>query len=235
MDDGRPLWRSPSVVGALGALVVVVVGDAVLRSLGGTPSNFSLFLGRLHPLAVHLPIGIVLLVGAAEAATLSPRLRPRVDPAIALALPILVLATVGAFLLGHLLGRAGDFAPKALTVHRRLELVAAIGICLCPVAWAYQERAGTANARWGYRGLLGITLSVLSLGAHFGGTLTRGDSYLRRYAPGPLKFLLGGSERAPAASASARPKATEPRLYADVIQPILEARCTSCHGVEKVK
>ena len=68
---------------------MVVVADVVLRHLGGTPSDFSLFLGRMHPLAVHLPIGIVLLVGAAEAVTLSARLRPRLDPAIALALPVL--------------------------------------------------------------------------------------------------------------------------------------------------
>ena len=204
MDDGRPLWRSLGVVSSLGALTVVVLADVVLRSLGGTPSDFSLFLGRLHPLAVHLPIGIVLLVGAAEAATLSPRLHPRVDPAIALALPVLVAATVGAFVFGHLLARAGDFAPKALLSHRLAELFAAIGICLCPVAWAYQARAETERARWAYRGMLGLTIAVLSLGAHFGGTLTRGESYLGRYAPGPLKGLLGGGgEPKPASSASA--------------------------------
>src|SRR5689334_21138803 len=200
MNVDRPLWRSPYVSAGIGAAILVVVADVVLRHLGGTPSDFSLFLGRMHPLAVHLPIGIVLLVGAAEAATLSARLRPRLDPAIALALPVLVVATVGAFVLGHLLGRAGDFAQKALTVHRRFELFAAIGICLCPVVWAYQERRGTERARAAYRAVLGVTLGVLSLGAHFGGTLTRGETYLGRYAPGPLKALLGGGEPAPAAS-----------------------------------
>jgi mono/diheme cytochrome c family protein len=236
MNDDRPFWRSGNVLLALGALVVVVVSDAVLRHLGGKAADFTLFLGRFHPLVVHLPIGFVLLVGAAEVATLSPRLRSRLDPAIALALPLLVLATAGAFLLGHLLARSGDFAPSALSVHRRFELFAAVGICLCPLAWEYQEHAASARARWMYRGLLGVALGVLSIGAHFGGTLTRGDSYLTRYAPEPFKKFFGGAP-APRASASTNVKgpAREPRLFADVIQPILTARCVSCHGEEKTK
>src|SRR6185369_13528875 len=95
MDGDRPFWRSGSVLLSLGVLVVVVALDVVLRHLGGTPAPFSLFLGRFHPLAVHLPIGVVLLVGAAEAATLSPRFRGRLDPAIGLALVPLVVVTAG--------------------------------------------------------------------------------------------------------------------------------------------
>lgn len=236
MKDDRPFWRAGSVLLALAALVVVVVADAVLRHLGGKPADFTLFVGRFHPLVVHLPIGFVLLVAAAEAATLSPRLRARIDPTVTLALPLLVVATAGAFLLGHLLARSGDFAPGALNIHRRFELFAAVGICLCPLAWEFQERSGSSRARWLYRGLLGVALGVLSIGAHFGGTLTRGDTYLTRYAPEPFKKLLGGASR-PAASASSavQEPAHEPTLYADVIQPILNERCVPCHGQEKVK
>jgi uncharacterized membrane protein len=236
MNDDRPFWRSGSVLLASGSLVVVVVADAVLRHTGGKVADFTLFLGRFHPLLVHLPIGFVLLVAAAEAASLSPRLRARLDPSVTLALPLLVLATATAFLLGHLLARAGDFAPGALNVHRRFELFASVGVCLCPLAWEYKERSESGRARWLYRGLLGVTLGVLSIGAHFGGSLTRGDAYLTRYAPEPFKKLLGGAAAA-AASAPAAPKepAREPRLYADVIQPLLDERCVSCHGQEKVK
>jgi mono/diheme cytochrome c family protein len=236
MNDDRPFWRSWSVLVSLVALVIVVIADAVLRHTGGKAADFTLFVGRFHPLVVHLPIGFVLLVGAAEAATLSPRLRPRVEPTIALVLPLLVAATVTAFLLGQLLARSGDFAPGALGLHRRLELFASVGICLFPLAWAYQEKASSERARWIYRGLLGCALGSLSIGAHFGGTLTRGDTYLTRYAPGPFKRLLGAAP-APLASASAAVKAKplEPRLFADVIEPILDERCVQCHGEEKVK
>jgi mono/diheme cytochrome c family protein len=236
MDGGRPFWRSGGVVVALGLLPLLVVTDVVVRHTGGGAADFTLFLGRFHPLAVHLPIGIVLLVGAAEAATLSPRLRPRVDPAIALALPLLVLATATAFVLGQLLSRSGDFPPRALGVHRRAELFAAVGICLLPLLWAYQADRGTPRARWAYRGLLGLALTVLAVGAHFGGTLTRGDTYLTRYAPGPLRGLLGaGMTHAPAASASAAGRVQEPRLFSDVLQPVFKERCVQCHGPDKVK
>src|SRR6187399_1967504 len=167
MDGDRPFWRSGSVLASLGVLVVVVVTDVVLRHLGGTPANFTLFLGRFHPLAVHLPIGVVLLVGAAEVATLSPRLRPRLDPAIGLALVPLVVVTAGTFLLGHLLARSGDFAPRVLTIHRRAELFASVGICFLPLGWAYQQSRATTRARGAYRALLGLTLFNLSAGAHF--------------------------------------------------------------------
>jgi uncharacterized membrane protein len=236
MHDDRPFWRSGSVLLGLVALVGIVVTDALLRHMGGKAADFTLFIGRFHPLLVHLPIGFVLLVATAEAATLFPRFRARVDPAVGLALPLLVLATAAAFLLGHLLARSGDFAPGALNVHRRFELFATVGICLCPLAWEFQSHAASERARWCYRGLLGIALGVLSIGAHFGGTLTRGDTYLTRYAPEPLKKLLGGAPSvAASASASAKVPAREPRLFGDVIQPILSARCVSCHGEEKVK
>ncbi|HEX5098871.1 MAG TPA: c-type cytochrome domain-containing protein, partial [Polyangiaceae bacterium] len=235
MDGDRPFWRSGSVLASLGVLVVVVVTDVVMRHRGGTPADFTLFVGRFHPLAVHLPIGVVLLVGAAEVATLSPRFRARLDPAVGLALVPLVLLTAGTFLLGHLLARSGDFAPRALTIHRRAELFACVGICLLPLGWAYQERRATTRARTAYRVLLGVTLFNLSAGAHFGGTLTHGDTYLTHYAPSPLRGLLGASAPKSVPSASSSAKAAEPHLFADVLGPLLFERCAPCHGTEKVK
>ena len=76
------------------------------------------------------------------------------------------------------------------------------------------------------------------MGAHFGGTVTHGDSYLTEYAPGPLKLLLGGSDapRAPASSASApTPKSSEPLVFEDVVRPLLAKYCVECHGPKKQK
>ena len=235
---GEHRWfRSPTVVFAGAALVVVVVAELIFVRGLGTPSNFSLFLGRFHPLVVHLPIGVLVLVGLAEAATFSPRFRSRVDPALGLALPVLVLVTVTAFVLGHFLGRSGGFAAHALTLHRRFELVATMGVCISLALYARQSATQTAAARNAYRGALFATLTLLSVGAHFGGTVTHGDSYLTEYAPGPFKSLLGGSdEAAPASSASApKPKSSEPLVFEDVVRPILGKYCVDCHGSKKQK
>ena len=236
---GEPRWfRSPPAIFALGALAFVVLAELVLgRGGGGTPSDFSLFLGRFHPLVVHLPIGVLVLVGLAEAATFVPRFRPRIDPALGLGLPFVVLVTVTAFVLGHLLGRAGGYAAHALMLHRRLEFLAAVGVCISAALFVRQAAEESNAARTAYRAALGLTLALLSVGAHFGGTVTHGDSYLTEYAPGPMKALLGGSNAAPRASGSAAPraKAAEPLIFADVVQPILEKYCVDCHGPKKQK
>src|SRR5688572_1024548 len=105
----RAFWKSPPVVASLVALGAVLLFELAMARGGGEPGQAVLFLGRFHPLVVHLPIGIWVLVALAEGASLFPRLRPRVDPALSLALPVLLLSTVTAFALGHFLGKAGGF------------------------------------------------------------------------------------------------------------------------------
>jgi MYXO-CTERM domain-containing protein len=231
-------WRSPLALAGAACSLLVIVLDAVLRSLPGPAAGATLFLGRFHPLAVHLPIGVILLVAAAEVASFFPRYRARVDGGITLTLPVLLASALGAFLLGHLLARAGGFPARSLALHRRMELFAVVGVGATAVAWAYQSARATKSARNVYRGVFGLTLAVLSGGAHFGGTLTRGDNYLSKHAPAFLAPLLGGVESrakpAPAGSASAVPHG-EPLVFADVVLPILKERCVECHGEEQAK
>ncbi len=236
MSPDRPWWRNPLALAAAGAVLILLVAELALGSASGAPSSGTLFLGRFHPLVVHLPIGIFVLVALGELATLSPRQRARIDPVIGLALPVLVASAVASFVLGHFLARSGDFPPQALAWHRRLALVSSLGSALSLVAWVRQSHAPSALSRLAYRSSLFGSLAVLSLGAHFGGTMTRGDTYLSKYAPELLKPLLGGAEPPKvAASAPKREPVSEPRLFEQAVLPILEARCVECHGPEKVK
>src|SRR5689334_982033 len=85
---------------------------------------------------------------------------------------------------------------------------------------------------------MGASLDLLSPRAHCDGTMTRGEAYLSKFAPGPLKPLLGEPEAKkapPKAAASAAPAGAEPLLYKDVIQPIVTEFCVDCHGSEKQK
>jgi uncharacterized membrane protein len=224
-------WLGPVVVVAIAMLAEVTLGRV------GHPPDFALFFGRFHPLVVHLPIGFFLLVGMGEAATLLPKLRDRVEPALGLLVPVSALAALGAFLMGQLLALEGGFPAGALGWHRRLTLIAIIGMAGCWVLFDRQRENG-GRGRLAYRGVMGITLGVLSLGAHFGGTMTRGESYLSKYAPGPLKPLLGAPEvkkepaKAPAKAAAA---AAEPLVFESAVYPILNRYCESCHGPEKQK
>ena len=223
-------WLGPAVL----VLVAVVAEMTVGRATHGPDA--ALFFGRFHPLVVHLPIGFFLLVAAGEAATFHPKLKPRVEPVLGLLIPISAAAALGAFLMGQLLALEGGFPAQALSNHRRLTMLAVIGMAACWVAFDRQHhKAG--QGRWLYRAIMGATLGLLSLGAHFGGTMTRGEAYLSKYAPGPLKPLLGEAEpkKSSAEPVKVAPAGAEPLVFKDVVQPILDEYCVECHGSEKQK
>lgn len=190
------------------------------------------FLGRFHPLLVHLPIGMFVLVVLAETATLHPKLRPRIDPVLGLALPVTVLGALAAFVLGHFLALTGDYPDHVLGWHRRLELFAVVGAALALIAWELSERRAFAHARTVYRGLLGASVGLLSIGAHFGGAITHGETYLTAFAPAPLRALLGAPPKKTEAPKAPEISA-EPTLFEANVEPVLTRYCGACHGANK--
>jgi len=205
-----------------------------LREPSGAAPQLTLFFGRFHPLAVHLPIGILLLVAAAEGLTLAPRLRTRVDPTLPIVLPALMVAAVGSFGLGQLLAQGGGFPSKLVDTHRTLALFAVLGTAACFVAFRQHARSTSPLSRAGYRVCLAATVGVLSLGAHHGGSITRGEGYLTKYAPGPIRRWLGEEDKPPKDTDESA-KRSEPLVWADVVMPILRDRCVECHGTEQTK
>lgn len=235
-DSGLRRWGPDAA--AVGLALAALGLFLALRSPSKSASDFTLFLGRFHPLAVHLPIGILLLVAFAEVLSFSPKLRPRVDPAMSIVLPVLVVTAVGSFFLGQLLASGGGFAAKLVGLHRTLTFVAVLGTALCFVLFRRSGRG--AVWRGAYRAALFATVGVLSIGAHYGGSITRGDGYLTKYAPGPLRGLLGEEEKSKRKPRSgedgeATPPSADPSVFEDVVQPILSQRCVECHGTEMMK
>lgn len=214
---------------ALGSAGLSVALGVALRPAAGAP-DFVQFLGRFHTLAIHLPIGVLLLVAAAEALCLaSPRARARLDPALDLALPVLVVTSVAAFALGLLLARGGGYPSRLVALHRGFTLAAVIGSAACLAAWVL-------GRRYAYRGALGVTVLLLTVGAHYGGSMTRGDAYLVRYAPRFVQALLGEAPRKEATPGdAAKVVSVEPLVFADVLLPMLTQRCVECHGADQAK
>ena len=225
--DSSAIQRSIAV--ALGSALLAVGFTVALRPTTGAP-DFVQFFGRFHTLAIHLPIGVLLLVAAAEAlCVVSPSKRARLDPALDLALPFLVVTSVAAFALGILLARGGGYPSRLVLLHRSFTLAAVIGSAATLVAWVLKNRTA-------YRGALGVTVLLLTVGAHFGGAMTRGDSYLSRYAPRFLQPLTGGAPAKEVAATDAAPVITaEPLVFSDVLLPMLKERCAECHGPDQAK
>jgi mono/diheme cytochrome c family protein len=186
------------------------------------------FMGRLHPLAVHLPIGLCLLVGLLEVSSISPRLRARTDPALSLVLPLALASAVVAFALGLVLASEGGHPERLLRLHRQLAFGTVLGSALSVVTWSMHAEARVP--RLVHRVAVCATLVLLGAGAHFGGSMTHGESYLIERAPSFVRRWIGGG--APVADTAPRSSTptSDRRVFDDVLLPVLEQKCAGCHG-----
>jgi uncharacterized membrane protein len=185
-----------------------------------------LFLGRFHPTLVHLPIGGLVLLVLLE---LLAGFRRFQDAASnnRLILGLTALAAIITAALGWMLSHAGGYDPQLLLWHKWTGFAVAAA---CALTWSL-NRLGQRRA---YRLCLLGTLAVLVIASHLGASITHGRGFLTQHAPWPLRGLLGAN-RSPAAAPKAVPDLAQRSVFTDLIHPILERRCATCHGPEKHK
>jgi mono/diheme cytochrome c family protein/uncharacterized membrane protein len=185
-----------------------------------------LFLGRMHPLLVHLPIGFLVLLLALEIATRFKRFA-----ALSVARPLVVGLTVAAsvltIVLGLMLKSGGGYDPNLIFWHQWTGIL--FGLTVIAVAVAVWKKSRL------YNGSLVAALLLLTVASHFGASLSHGPGYLTEYAPGWVRTLAGDVDHRPAeVIATSRPTdVRSARLYADVVRPILATNCVACHGPER--
>jgi YHS domain-containing protein/uncharacterized membrane protein/mono/diheme cytochrome c family protein len=191
-----------------------------------TPSEVVLFLGRFHPLLVHLPIGLIVLLAILEALAWWPRFK-NANSNAGLILALTIPAAVLTAFLGWMLSLAGGYEKPLLDLHFWTGIATAV---ICGLAGLFF----VAGSRRLYRVTLIFSVLALMVASHFGGSLTHGSNYLTQYAPQPLRGLLGGS-----APATASPAATNDWKQSPAFQvaakPTLDKYCVGCHGPEKSK
>jgi uncharacterized membrane protein len=184
-----------------------------------------LFLGRFHPVLVHLPIGGLFFLGVLEVLAKFPRFKG-VAQNNQLILGLVAAASVTTALLGWMLSQAGGYDAQLLPWHKWTGFAVA---AICTLAWLLNWR-GWPRA---YRLSLLVTLVVLVVASHLGASITHGRDYLTQFAPPPLRALLGG--KGEAAAAGMKSDLTQRPVFDEIIQPILQRQCTACHGSEKHK
>lgn len=177
------------------------------------------FIGRLHPLLVHLPIGILLLACFFQWLILHSRYA-FLKTAIPTMLFWGMLAAVGSCISGYLLASGGDYEGALVERHRWMGIYTA---ALSLVLWiAHQFFINEWIARWISLGLLILLFAT----GHLGGSLTHGEGFLQ-------EGLNAGKKAEPVWKAI--PDVQQAQVYAGLVQPLLEARCYSCHGPNKQK
>jgi hypothetical protein len=191
------------------------------------PPDILLFLGRFHPLLVHLPIGMLAAVAALELLACLPRYKNVSASAgflLAFAVPLAVVTAI----CGWLLSLAGGYDDTLLAWHKWL----GTGTAVAAVVTAIFFQRGKVIA---YRVSLFTTVGLLMAAGHFGGSLTHGSDYLTRYAPSLIKRWLGLTVAEKAAAANPTEALGQMPIFIGVIEPILSKKCVACHGPQKAK
>jgi uncharacterized membrane protein len=213
LSNRRPIW----IVSLLVSVLLLLL-PSIFRLDGKTHADWQQFLGRFHPLVVHLPIGLILLVPLLEVAG---RVRPALLEAAAFVLSLSVFSCLLALTLGYLLAYGSGDAGAGVARHMWGGIALTIAVLACALV-------REASPRGAYPWLLGCVLLLLAFTAHQGGSLTHGNNYLTEYLPGPLKRLTGGTVQA-------KTFAYPDSFYAKHIYPVFDAKCIACHGEGKVK
>jgi len=135
-------------------------------------------IGRLHPLLVHFPIGLVLMAALAEVVALTTGLSGWRTVALA-NLRAGAVFTIGAAIAGWRLAASPAIAAgSSLESHRWLGVIAAVAVVGAALA-AGGARSRTPLAVWGYRIALFWAAMLVGLTGHLGGLLVWGADFLR--------------------------------------------------------
>jgi uncharacterized membrane protein len=231
--------RTRLLLCGVGFLLVIVFAILLLKAPpdGVERGELAQFIGRFHPLAVHLPITLVLLAAALECAGFmrsAKYLRSFAGLVLALAAASALIAAP----LGWLLARSGGYEGQLVTRHMwgGVSLAAVLVLCCFLRGWNTQS----------YGVALFAALCLMIWTADQGGKLTHGANFLTEHLPASLRALLGVPAPPPKAPAtnpaiSPTPAATPDTggisvaFFASRVAPIFEDRCTTCHGPEKKK
>lgn len=200
-----------------------------LPSAGREIFQWRPFLGPMHSVVLHFPIGFLTVTVILELCrTLWPSPELRRVTSLILWLSLLSGAVTAAF--GLMRVGAGDYDPQMVSSHRQFGLAVLAFTMATLLLQTLAFRAG--NLAWTslYRLSLLATLGLVVVAGHLGGNLTHGKRYLVENAPPFLRDLIEGD-----APAKSLPTAPQSRLYIEKVQPILSVKCYPCHGPEKQK
>ncbi len=187
------------------------------------------FLGRLHPLIVHFPVGLLTVALVLELVVWR-RKSMDLRAGITALVWIGAIGSVIAAVLGLLLVNQEEYGGNIVTVHQW----SGLATMALAVGAAFALRAGRSDI---YRGLLTLTVVGVSVAGHYGALLTHGDDYLSSVLP------FGKESGSPAPNTSTFAFASNNQTLNTQqiselnveVRSILAHNCYSCHGAAKVK
>lgn len=188
-------------------------------------------IGDFHPVVLHLPIGIFMLIFAMEVCGWLSF--GRWKPQTTFPLFVGVVTAAVAVIAGNFLHLQGVNSDDSIADHLWGSTVFSILAIMSYLTkiWADQVKAKSPI----YPIFLVVTIGTLGFATHAGGGLIWGDPFEK-----PIALLFGGEEEKDGEGGQANVKvgktaepakpAAERLVYKEVIVPILRSKCYECHA-----
>ncbi len=193
-------------------LFFILVEDRIV-----VPSWLQVF-GRMHPLLLHFPIAFLILFTLFALFVPGSKLKqPAFESLLQYFLLVVALTAVVTALMGFFLSAGGEYADETIAWHKWS------GVALPVVLFLMCVFRGFLIAKIALlRGAAIVTSVLLVVAGHYGATLTHGENFV---------LMPVTTED----SAKKLPPFDEALVFADLVQPVLERKCMSCHNTSKAK
>ena len=220
---------------ALATIMAADDGGETAKKVAEEGLDWFAFLGPFHTVTLHLPIGVLAFVVVLEMYAWFNPVRD-VRKVVGLALWFGALTAIVAAALGYALGEGGGYEEDAVWWHRWTGIGVGVLTLVLAILHSLAFRRGElrrVKVRKAFLVLLMVNMGLLTYTGHLGGNLTHGSEYLWADAPEWIQDVVHTIE---GEGGKADPNAgTGEGVFAEVIQPIFEAKCYQCHGEEKQK
>ncbi|MFD2934113.1 DUF1549 domain-containing protein [Spirosoma flavum] len=187
------------------------------------------FLGRLHPLLVHFPVGLLCVALLLEVIGWY-RKSTEWRAGITAILWIGTISSVVAASLGLLLVNQEEYGGDTVTIHQW----SGLATVLLAISTVVALRSGRMAL---YRSFLFLTVFGVSLAGHYGALLTHGDDYLTSVLPinSQSEPLIAGTTNFEFIRANQPITDKQVEELNLEVRSILAHNCYSCHSATKTK
>ena len=182
------------------------------------------FLGHLHPVFVHLPIGFLVLAYVIQYLLKSNTEKSRL---IDFVLVAGILSSLLAAFFGWMLSLSGGYEENLLDWHR----YTAIAVCIVSIALLAYKKIKREEYRTPiYHAGFNLMMLALVLAGHFGGEMTHGEGYLFSAATDTETGVVVEKQKMEKLTA-----ASTVSVYDGIVEPVLAQKCMQCHNEKKKK
>lgn len=176
------------------------------------------FIAHFHPVLVHLPIGILLIGCLFQWLVINEQYK-KLGPAVGITLFWGMVTSILSCITGYLLSLSGEYEGGLVDQHQYFGIAVAILAIL--LYYLYKRSINQSFSRW----LALILAGLIVITGHLGGSLTHGEEY--------LAFSRINKEEKFERKVIADVQAA--KAYEEVVKPILQEKCYSCHAANKQK